>query len=58
MDPVSKLCRGCLRTIEEIAAWSQLDDAARNAILGNIIERRREYPSPETEAANYTHQNG
>ena len=58
MDPVSRLCLGCLRTIDEIAAWSQLDDAARSEILSNIAERRLEYTPQETEADNGAQQNG
>jgi len=58
MDPVSKLCRGCLRTIDEIAAWSQLNDAARSKILTDIAERQLEYPSLATEADNNLQQNG
>lgn len=50
MDPVSKLCVGCLRTIDEITAWSQLGDAARSEILGNIAERRLEFSPLETVA--------
>jgi len=58
MDPVSKLCLGCLRTIDEIAAWSQLDDAARSEILGNIAKRRLEYTPLASEPDNDTQQNG
>jgi len=58
MDPVSKLCRGCLRTIDEIAAWSQLNDAARSKILTDIAERRLEYTPLGTEADNDLQQNG
>jgi predicted Fe-S protein YdhL (DUF1289 family) len=27
MDADSGFCQGCLRTIDEIAAWSRMDDA-------------------------------
>lgn len=43
MDAASGWCVGCLRTIDEIAAWAQLDDAGRRAVLA-AIERRRETP--------------
>lgn len=33
-------CEGCLRTIEEIAAWSKLDDAAKRGVWSEL-ERRR-----------------
>jgi predicted Fe-S protein YdhL (DUF1289 family) len=42
MDPASGLCRGCLRTLDEIAAWSRLDDAARTTILAAVAVRRGE----------------
>jgi predicted Fe-S protein YdhL (DUF1289 family) len=34
------LCKGCLRTIEEIAAWGRADDELKRAVWGEI--RRRE----------------
>ena len=33
-------CEGCLRTIEEIAAWSRLDDTAKRGVWSEL-ERRR-----------------
>lgn len=41
MDPASGLCRGCLRTLDEITRWSRLDDAAREGILTAITNRRQ-----------------
>ncbi|HEX6137367.1 MAG TPA: DUF1289 domain-containing protein [Casimicrobiaceae bacterium] len=40
IDPESGLCVGCLRTLDEIAAWGALDDAARR-IVWSAIGRRR-----------------
>ncbi|MGR6805170.1 DUF1289 domain-containing protein [Sphaerotilus natans] len=40
LDAGSGLCVGCLRTLDEIAAWSRLDDAARAAILDLLPARR------------------
>ena len=40
MDDASGLCVGCLRTIDEIAAWSVLDDAERRGVLAAIDRRR------------------
>jgi hypothetical protein len=42
MDAASGLCRGCSRTLDEIAAWSRLDDAARSTILAAVAVRRGE----------------
>ncbi|MDE1947114.1 MAG: DUF1289 domain-containing protein [Burkholderiales bacterium] len=40
MDPASGWCEGCLRTIDEIAAWSTLADEAKLAVWAEL-ERRR-----------------
>ena len=40
MDDATGLCVGCLRTIDEIAAWSVLDDARRRDVLAAIDARR------------------
>jgi predicted Fe-S protein YdhL (DUF1289 family) len=42
MDASSGLCRGCLRTLDEIAAWSVLDAAAKKAVLAALPARRLE----------------
>lgn len=41
MDPRTKTCRGCLRTIEEIAGWYTATTAEKRAILARLAERRR-----------------
>ncbi len=43
MDATTTLCQGCLRTLDEIAAWSRADDAARLVILAAVARRRQEY---------------
>ena len=40
MDPRTRTCRGCLRTIEEIAGWYQASPAEKRAILDRLAERR------------------
>jgi uncharacterized protein len=40
MDPRTGWCEGCTRTIEEIAGWSTLDDAAKRGVWV-LLERRR-----------------
>jgi|tagenome__1003787_1003787.scaffolds.fasta_scaffold14005194_1 predicted Fe-S protein YdhL (DUF1289 family) len=40
IDPVSKLCRGCLRTIDEITDWSGKSPAEKRAVLAVLKERR------------------
>ena len=41
MDPRTRTCRGCLRTIEEIAGWYDATLAEKRAILARLAERRR-----------------
>lgn len=41
MDMESGLCLGCFRTLDEIAAWGQLDDAGRRGIWLAITQRIR-----------------
>lgn len=40
MDEHSGLCAGCLRTLDEIAAWGQASDPQKLAILARLAERR------------------
>ena len=39
IDPASRLCRGCGRTLNEIAQWSTLTDTARARIMAELPER-------------------
>jgi predicted Fe-S protein YdhL (DUF1289 family) len=41
LDPESGLCRGCLRTGAEIAAWPGAGDAEKLEIVARLRERRR-----------------
>ncbi len=40
MDPRTGTCRGCLRTITEIAGWYEASDAEKRAILDRLAQRR------------------
>jgi len=40
MNDATGLCEGCLRTLDEIAVWSVLDDDARSAVWEAIALRR------------------
>ncbi|MEX8497937.1 MAG: DUF1289 domain-containing protein [Leptothrix ochracea] len=51
MDGVTGWCEGCLRTLDEIAAWSSLDEPARRQICRTLPARRviwRQHHSPTT----------
>ncbi|PWR23625.1 DUF1289 domain-containing protein [Zavarzinia compransoris] len=39
LDPVSRLCTGCLRTIEEIGAWGFMDGDEKRAVLAALPGR-------------------
>lgn len=39
LDPVSKLCEGCGRSMAEIAGWGSLSEAERLAIMARLRER-------------------
>ena len=39
LEPDTKLCEGCLRTLEEIAAWSRMGDDDKRAVWRMIGER-------------------
>ena len=40
IDGESGLCLGCYRTLQEVATWSKLSDAARAAIMAQAPARR------------------
>jgi len=40
LDPATGLCRGCFRTIEEIAQWPALSAEERRRVLTAVEERR------------------
>jgi predicted Fe-S protein YdhL (DUF1289 family) len=44
MSPVTGLCEGCLRTIDEIIAWSRADDAYKRAVWADIRRREADIP--------------
>jgi len=55
MDKASGWCSGCMRSLEEIAAWSAMPDAAKHAVWMQLPLRRVAYqrlhppaaPAPE-----------
>lgn len=51
LDAVTGRCLGCLRTIEEIAAWATLDDGARLAVWAELDLRREAMPPHTTPQA-------
>lgn len=41
VDGASGLCLGCFRTLQEIATWSRMTDAARGGVMKDLAGRRR-----------------
>ena len=44
-------CEGCLRTIDEIAAWGALDDRLKREVLAQLPQRRRQWRALRGDAA-------
>jgi predicted Fe-S protein YdhL (DUF1289 family) len=40
MDPATRQCRGCLRTVEEIARWYEASTAEKHELLETLLVRR------------------
>lgn len=49
MNAATGWCEGCLRTIDEIAAWSTLDGRAKRAVW-KLLPARREALAAQTGA--------
>ena len=47
LHPGAKLCVGCLRTGEEIAAWSRLSPERRREIMAELPARAPRLTAPE-----------
>ena len=41
MNPDTGLCEGCLRTLDEIAAWSAMSAEEKRAVLARLPSRRQ-----------------
>jgi uncharacterized protein len=51
MDAKSGLCEGCARTLDEIAAWSVMDDADKQAVWAELPLRRATLMPPQDKPA-------
>jgi len=47
MDPASGLCKGCFRTLDEIAGWGAMSDLEHEKVFYLIAERRNNSNIPE-----------
>jgi predicted Fe-S protein YdhL (DUF1289 family) len=41
VDPDTGLCRGCFRTLDEIAGWGGFTDEERQQVLDQLKERKQ-----------------
>jgi uncharacterized protein len=39
MNEATGLCRGCYRTLDEIARWGTMSDEERQELIGKLAER-------------------
>jgi uncharacterized protein len=51
VDERSRLCLGCGRTLDEIAAWSTMPEAQRRAVLDALPARRQALQADKTSGA-------
>jgi len=42
MDAATGLCEGCLRTLDEIAAWGMASDEEKRRVWQLLVERARQ----------------
>jgi len=42
MDAENRYCRGCARTLGEIARWGEMSEAERTAVSAQLAARRSE----------------
>jgi uncharacterized protein len=40
MDAELRYCRGCRRTLDEIARWGEMSDAEREKVLAELATRK------------------
>ena len=41
LDPVTGLCEGCGRTLDEIGRWARMSEAERRVVMDALQERMR-----------------
>jgi predicted Fe-S protein YdhL (DUF1289 family) len=46
LDPGNGLCRGCFRTLQEIADWLEMTAEEKRATLARAAERSRSFGAP------------
>ena len=44
MDAELRYCRGCRRTLDEIARWGEMSDVEREKVLAELATRKESQP--------------
>ncbi len=47
IEPSTGLCRGCRRTLDEIAGWGGFSDPQRRAVLDRLGARKGEFDASD-----------
>ncbi len=42
LDPDTRMCRGCYRTVDEVAQWVEYTAEEKLAVLERVAQRRKE----------------
>jgi len=42
IEPTTRLCRGCLRSIDEITSWRRMEPAERTRVMAELPSRLSE----------------
>lgn len=58
MDAVTGWCEGCLRTLDEIAAWSRMDNGGKTAVWAQLDARRPQWEALLFERGGVTQASG
>lgn len=58
IDPGAQMCRGCFRTLPEIAQWARLGDADHQAILAQLPTREKNFNASVLREPNSSTQTG
>lgn len=53
IEPLSSLCLGCGRTLQEIGAWSAMSPEARRTVMATLRERLARLKAARPEAFAY-----
>lgn len=46
IDPAARICTGCHRTLDEIAAWSRMTPEARRSVMAELPARAHRLGRP------------